>query len=146
MKAFLVGLYALFAFAMASGITIAYRQSEGLVDTDYYEKARTYFSAKAAESSNGLRLTLPDSLHRGKNHVQVRLFSHGKPLENATVKLFLGNLSKTKYDRTIPLQETAPGIYGTGQAEIPFGGIWLVRVDIAKEHLKTTRTWFAEIN
>lgn len=144
MKMFLVALYALFLFAMASGVMIAYRQAEGLVDTDYYEKASAYFTAKAEESSSDLGLTLADSLHKGNNDVQINLSSHGKPLEDAIVKLFLGNLSKKEYDRSLPMQETAPGIYRTAM-KIPFDGVWLVRVDIEKKQLKTSRKWFIEL-
>ncbi|MBM3162775.1 MAG: FixH family protein [Chlorobi bacterium] len=145
MKPFIIALYALFLFAMASGITIAYRQAEGLVETNYYEKASAYFTTKAAESSSGLSVSVPDSLRRGSNEIQVKLLSRNNPLKGADVTFFTGNLSKKAYDRTTPMTETEPGIY-RATAEIPFRGVWLVRVDIRKEQLQTSRKWFVEIN
>ena len=140
-----MSLYSLFLFAMASGITIAYRQAEGLVEQNYYEKASGYFSSKATELSSGLSVSLPDSLHKGNNLVQVRLLTHDRPLRHADVTLFVGNLSKKTYDRAKPMNETEPGNYRTN-AVIPFSGVWLVRVDIRKDQLQTSRKWFVEIN
>ncbi len=145
MKLFLIALYSLFILAMASGITIAYRQAEGLVEPNYYEKASAYFSTKSAESSRGLSVVLPDSLQKGSNEVHVTISTHGKPLRNAVVTFFVGNLSKKTYDRTVPMKETEPGNYRT-TAVIPFEGVWLARVDISKEQLQTSRKWFIELN
>lgn len=145
MKIFLIALYGLFIFAMASGITIAYRQAEGLVEPDYYEKASAYFTTKAVESSRGLAVAMQDSLRKGSNEVLVRISTHDKPLRNAEVTLFAGNLSNSKYDRTVPMKETEPGSYTT-TAAIPFGGVWLIRVDIRKNELQTSRKWFMEID
>lgn len=145
MKIFLIALYGLFIFAMASGITIAYRQAEGLVEPDYYEKASAYFSTKADESSSSLAVVLPDSLHMGNNDVLITISTHDKPLRNAEVTLFTGNLSKKSYDRTVPMHETEPGNYRT-TAVIPFAGVWLIRVDIGKDQLQTSRKWFMEVD
>ncbi|NTW63666.1 MAG: FixH family protein [Chlorobiaceae bacterium] len=145
MKVFLIFLYILFLFAMASGIIIAYQQAEGLVENNYYEKGSAYFHEKAEESSSKLAISHPDSLRKGKNDVRIKITAHGKPLEHAVVTLFIGNLSKKKFDTSLSMYETTPGIY-QAQAMIPFNGVWLVRVDMAKEKLKTSRKWFIEIN
>ncbi|NTU87278.1 MAG: FixH family protein [Chlorobiaceae bacterium] len=145
MKLFLIALYSLFLVAMASGITIAYRQAEGLVEPNYYEKARAYFSTKSAESSSALSVILPDSLQKGSNDILVSISTHGKPLRNAVVTFFVGNLSKKTYDRTVPMKETEPGNYRT-TAVIPFEGVWLARVDIQKQQLQTSKKWFIELN
>jgi len=145
MKVFLVSLYALFLFAMATGVTIAYRQAEGLVESNYYEKASSYFRTKAAESSSELVIAPPDRLRKGKNDVRISIAEHGRPLRQAGVTLFIGNLSTKTHDRSTPMRETAPGIY-TAQTVIPFNGVWLVRVDMEKAQLKTSKKWFIELN
>ncbi|NTU58065.1 MAG: FixH family protein [Chlorobiaceae bacterium] len=144
MKMFIGGLYCLFFFAMVSGIAIAFRQSEGLVETNYYEKGNGWFKAKATEQQLGLEITAPESLAAGVNEVSIRITSHGKPYDGADAKLFVGNVSSGDQDVSYVMRETAPGVYHA-RAVIPFKGKWLVRMDLAGNTLKTSRSWFYDI-
>jgi hypothetical protein len=144
MKLFIGGLYILFLFAMITGVTIAFRQSEGLVETNYYEKGNGWFQAKAAEQQIGLEIKAPESLSPGDNNVSIRLSSHDEPLTGADVKLFVGNVSTSDYDFSSAMRERAPGVYVT-RAFIPSKGKWLVRMDIAGNQIKTSRSWFYDI-
>ncbi|HWR00711.1 MAG TPA: FixH family protein [Chlorobaculum sp.] len=143
-KLLIGGLYLLFFVAMVSGIAVAIRQSEGLVETNYYEKGNDWFLSKAAEQQLGLEIRPPESLSPGNNDVRIRLTSHGKPLEGTEVKLFIGNISTSDHDVSSGMRETAPGVYET-RAVIPYRGKWLVRVDLAGRQLKTSRSWFYDI-
>ncbi len=138
------GLYLMFFFAMVSGIAVAIRQSEGLVETNYYEKGNGWFLTKAAEQKLGLEIKPPDSLSPGNNDVSIKLTSHGKPLEGAEVKLFVGNVSTSDHDFSAGMRETAPGVYET-RTVIPYRGKWLVRMELASKQLKTSRSWFYDI-
>lgn len=143
-KILIGGLYLLFFFAMISGIAIAFRQNEGLVDTNYYEKGNAWFESKAAEAKLGLEVKSPAPLSVGNNDVTIRISSQGKPFEGADVKLFVGNISNSDRDFSSSMHETAPGIYQT-RAVIPYGGKWLVRVDLASNQIRTGRSWFYDV-
>jgi hypothetical protein len=144
MKPFIAGIYALFLFAMASGVYIAYRYAEGLVDNDYYRKGNGWFQAKTAEKMLGLEVGCPASMSLGSNELKFRLTEHGKPLRMADVRLFVGNVSDRSHDFSCPMRETSPGVY-QAMAVVPFRGKWLVRMDLAAAQLKTTRSWFFDI-
>ena len=144
MKIFIGGLYALFLTAMIIGVSIAFRQNEGLVETNYYEKGNGWFQAKTAETKLDLKVKSPEPLSVGNNQVSIRLSLHGDPLEKADVKLFVGNVSNSDRDFSSSMLETAPGIYQT-QAFIPYAGKWLVRMDLASNQLKTGRSWFYDV-
>jgi nitrogen fixation protein FixH len=143
-KLFIGGLYLLFFSAMITGVTIAFRQSEGLVESNYYEKGNNWFQSRATERQIGLEVKAPESLSPGDNNFSIRLSSHGKPLEGANVKLFVGNVSTSDRDFSSAMRETAPGVYVT-RALIPSKGKWLVRMDIAGNKIKTSRSWFYDI-
>jgi nitrogen fixation protein FixH len=145
MKLFLSVLYTVFLFAMGTGIYIAYRDAEGLVESNYYEAAKNYFRTKSSEQSLGLAVGLSDSLKRGENTVTATVTSHGKAFEKASVHLFIGNLSEKDYDSRIVMREKAPGIY-QAKAYIPYRGTWLVRLDLENAQLKTSRKWFVELD
>jgi hypothetical protein len=145
MKIFLSVLYAVFLFAMGCGIYIAYRDAEGLVEDDYYEHARSYFQTKASENTLGLAVSMPETLRKGNNDIRIVMKTHDKPLEHAVTRLFIGNLTKRGYDSTRLMKEISPGIY-QANAVIPFKGIWLIRMELEKDHLKTSRKWFVELD
>jgi hypothetical protein len=145
MKPLFLGLYGLFLCAMGMGFYFAYQKAEGLVDSGYYEKASGYFTAKAAEDSLGLVITPPAALKRGENRVSVSLKSSGRPLEKATTRLFIGNVSRTGFDSRYLMRESAPGIYTT-TAELPCKGTWLVRLELETPTLKTSKRWFMAID
>jgi hypothetical protein len=144
MKIFLAALYALFFFAMATGITIAYRNAEGLVDADYYDKGNGWFHARERDKLLGLETGRPGRLKSGSNEISIPITTHGRPLEHADVQLFVGNLSRKGYDTTLPMREIEPGIYRTSTV-IPFNGIWLLRLDLVNDQFKTSRRWFVEV-
>jgi nitrogen fixation protein FixH len=144
MKLFLYLIYPLFFLAMGCGIYVAYRDAEGLVDKNYYEKGNRYFTAKAVEEKLGIAISKPGTLKKGSNEIRISVTSHGKPLKNAALSLFVGNLSSTSYDSTLTMQEQAPGIY-QATATIPFKGIWFVRIDLQQQQLAATRKWFFDI-
>lgn len=144
MKLFIGGLYIVFLIAMITGIVTAFRLSEGLVETNYYEKGNGWFQSRAAELQIGLEVKAPESLSTGENNVSIRLSSHGKPLEGADVKLFVGNVSTSDHDVTSSMHETTPGVY-QARALIPSKGKWLVRTDITGNKIKTSRSWFYDI-
>lgn len=144
MKLFLYLIYPLFFFAMGCGIYVAYNNAEGLVDKNYYENGKHYFAAKEVEQKLDVAISKPDSLKMGSNEIHISVTSHGKPLEDAALSLFVGNLSSTRYDSTLTMQEEAPGIYHT-TAAIPFKGVWFVRIDLVKQQLRTTRKWFFDV-
>jgi hypothetical protein len=143
-KIMIGGLYLLFFFAMIFGIAIAFRQNEGLVETNYYEKGNGWFQARATEQRLGFEVIAPASLSLGENDICIRLSLHGKPVEGAEMKLFLGNISTTDRDFSCSMRETAPGVY-QAKTLIPFKGKWLVRMDLASSQLKTSRSWFYDI-
>lgn len=146
MKLFLYILYPVFLFAMGTGIYFAYRDAEGLVDNNYYETGKSFFQSKAAEQKLGIAINRPDTLKQGSNEIRIDVTSHGKPLEDATVRLFTGNLSTTGFDSTIIMRELRPGSY-QAIADVPFKGVWLVRIDLEQkpQHFKTSRKWFYDI-
>ena len=144
MKIFLYCLYAVFLFAMGTGFYVAFSGFEGLVEENYYEKASGYFTTKAIEDSLGLEIVLPDSFKKGSNAVEVALFEQGKPLRQAQVSFFAGNVSESGYDVRYRMTEHLPGVYVT-EVHVPFPGTWLMRVDIVTETIKTGRRWFTEI-
>ena len=110
MKLFFYIVYPIFFFAMGCGIYIAYKSADGLVDNNYYENSSRYFQAKATEEKLGIALSLPDTLKPGDNVIRVNATSHGKPLGNVALSLFIGNLSSTLYDSTMIMQKLSPGI------------------------------------
>ena len=144
MKIFLYGLYAAFLFAMGTGFYVAFRGSEGLVEENYYETAKGYFTTRAIEDSLGLEIVLPDLLTKGENAVEVAVYVHGEPLRQADVSFFAGNVSERSYDLRHDMVERSPGIY-RAEVPIPFSGTWLMKVDVANETIKTNRKWFTEI-
>jgi len=145
MKLFLYILYSIFIFAMGMGIYVAYRDTEGLVETNYYETGTKFFQSKASEAKLDIAISKPEALKKGNNTILISVTSQGKPLEHANLHLFVGNLSKTAYDYTKSMQELSPGHY-QANAEIPFKGIWLLRIDLDKQQLTTSRKWFYNIN
>lgn len=145
MKAFIIALYAIFLMAMISGLVVAYRSSEGLVETDYYLKQNSWFEAKTEERRLGLDIERPASLRKGENDLTFVLTGHGEPLRNAGVKLFMGNVSTSDLDVTCAMRETSPGTY-QARITVPSKGKWLVRIDISINKLKTSRSWFYDIN
>jgi nitrogen fixation protein FixH len=144
MKPFIVSLYALFLFAMASGVAVAYRNAEGLMDTDYYEKGSSWFETKQQEQQLGFAVEKPEAISVGGNELTFRLRESAGPLGNAAVKLFIGNVSTKAHDFSVPMQEVSPGVY-RAHAVLPSTGKWLVRIDLASTQLKTSRSWFYDV-
>jgi nitrogen fixation protein FixH len=144
MKIFLYIVYPVFFFAMGCGIYAANKYAEGLVDSNYYEKSRSFFDVKAAEEKQELAISKPGALKKGSNKIRLSVSSHGRPLERAALTLFVGNLSSTGYDSTLAMQELVPGIY-QATADIPFNGVWLVRIDLKQQHLTSSRKWFFDV-
>ncbi len=145
MKLFLYGLYAVFLFAMGTGFYFAHRGAEGLVEENYYEKASGYFATKEREDSLGLKIVLPDSLHKGNNAVDVAVFLRNKPLRQAELSFFAGNVAeKSRHDAEYAMIERSPGVY-RAEVSLPFPGKWLMRVDVESESITTNRKWFTEI-
>lgn len=145
MKIFLALLYPVFIFAMGTGIYMAYKSDEGLVDENYFEKGKNFFHAREMEEQLGIVITEPAPLVRGGNGVNISVTSHGAPLEHAAVTLFIGNVSTTVHDRTFRMREIAPGTY-QAPAEIPLKGTWLMRIELQKNNLTTGRKWFFDVN
>ena len=145
MKRSLSPLYILFLIAMCSGIYVAFRDSEGLVENNYYEKGERFFQSRASEEKLGIAISRPASLRQGNNNVEIKVTSHGKPLEHALLQLFIGNLSSTAYDVTRKMEEISPGCY-QATVSAPFRGVWLLRVDLeGEQQLNTARKWFFSI-
>ncbi len=145
MKPFIIALYALFLFAMASGLTVAFRNAEGLVEPDYYLKQNGWFRAKTEERRIGLQVVRPESIRQGENELTFVLTEHGKPLTNAAVKLFIGQVQNSAQDVTFVMRETAPGIY-KATVDVPARGKWLVRIDLSSNNLNTSKSWFYDVN
>ena len=145
MKLFFYIVYPIFFFAMGCGIYIAYKSADGLVDSNYYENRRGYFQSKALEEKLGIAVSRPETLKPGHNVIRVNATSHGKPLEDYALSLFIGNLSSTRYDSTMFMQKLSPGIY-QATATIPFKGMWFARVDLKQQqHLIISKKWFFEV-
>jgi len=145
MKITLSIIYACFFTAMACGLFVAYKHADGLVESNYYDNSTHYFQTKALEEKLGIALSQPDSLKLGSNAIQIRATSHGKPLEEGALSLFIGNLSNTRYDSTMTMRQTSPGIYTT-TATIPFKGVWFARIDLKQQQqLITTKKWFFNV-
>ena len=144
MKILFYIIYPLFFFAMGCGIYVAFRDDEGLVDKNYYENGTSYFTEKADEEKLGIAISKPGTLKTGNNDIEINVTSHGKPLEHATLTLFIGNLSSNRYDSTLTMQEKSPGIY-QATATILFKGVWFVRIDLQQQKLSASRKWFYDI-
>ncbi|NTU52948.1 MAG: FixH family protein [Chlorobiaceae bacterium] len=144
MKPFIIGLYVLFIVAMISGVTIAYRNAEGLMEPDYYQKQKVWFREKSLERQIGFEVQPPESLTTGSNMVQFIITRRSTPFEKASVTLFVGRVSDKKQDFSCPMRETAPGVY-VAQATLPSKGKCLVRIELTGDQLKTSRSWFYDI-
>ncbi len=145
MKLFFYIMYPLFFFAMGCGIYVAFRDAEGLVDNNYYENSTRYFQAKANEERLGIGVSKPDSLKKGYNVIRIKATSHGKPLQDGNLSLFIGNLSATGYDSTITMHQLSPGIY-QATPTIPFKGVWFARVDLRQQQqLIISKKWFFDV-
>jgi nitrogen fixation protein FixH len=145
MKLFFYIVYPIFFFAMGCGIYVAYSNPEGLVDNNYYENGKHYFLAKAAEERLGIGISRPDTLTEGRNVIRVKATSHGKPLEEGSLSLFIGNLSTTDYDSTMNMQKLSSGTY-QATTTIPFKGVWFARVDLKQQQqLITSKKWFFNV-
>ena len=144
MKPFIAGIFALFLFAMGCGIYVAYHNAEGLVETNYYERGNSWFQVKKEEQRLQFSVRKPDSLSTGRNAIRFVLTEHGKPLRQAEVKMFVGNVSTPVHDVTATMHETAPGVY-EADAVIPSKGKWLLRMDLFATELKTSRSWFFDV-
>jgi hypothetical protein len=144
-KPFIIALYAIFLAAMISGLTVAFRNAESLVEPDYYRKQHDWFRQKGEERRLGLEVRPPAALSVGRNEVTFVLTEQGKPLRNATVRLFIGNVSKSDRDLNLAMRETSPGVYAAA-ASLPLKGKWLVRMELDSDHLKTSRSWFYDVN
>jgi len=145
MKLFIAALYGLFLVAMISGIFIAFRTSEGLVESDYYLKQKRWFSQKSEERKRGIGIDPPASIRQGENELTFVLTEGGKPLKNAKIQLFIGNISSKSGDQTCPMHETAPGVYQT-KAFVASAGKWLVRLDFESSTLNSSRSWFYDVH
>lgn len=145
MKPFIIALYALFLFAMISGLTVAFRNAESLVEPDYYQKQNDWFREKTEERRLGLEVRRPESIRQGENELTFVLTEHGKPLQNAAVQLFIGKVQNSGQDVTCAMRETAPGIY-QARIAVPSTGKWLVRIDLSSNNLKTSKSWFYDVN
>ncbi len=145
MKLFFYIIYPLFFFAMGCGIYVAFRDAEGLVDNNYYENSTRYFQAKALEERLGIGVSTPDSLKRGYNIIRIKATTHGKPLQDGALTLFVGNLSTTRYDSSTAMRQLSPGLY-QATATIPFKGVWFAKVDLRQQQqLITTKKWFFNV-
>ncbi len=145
MKIFFYIVYPIFFFAMGCGIYIAFKSADGLVDNNYYENSSSYFKTKALEEKLGIAVSRPETLKLGQNVIRVKATSHGQPLEDGALSLFIGNLSSTRYDSTKFMQKISPGIYQTS-ATIPFRGVWFTRVDLKQQQqLITSKKWFLDV-
>jgi hypothetical protein len=145
LKPFIIAIYALFLFAMITGLVVAFRNSEGLVETDYYRKQNSWFQEKTEERRLGLEVMKPASIQRGENELTFVLTEHGKPLTHAGVQLFVGNVSTSELDITCTMHETTPGTY-QARATVPSKGKWLLRIDITNNKLNTSQSWFYDVN
>jgi len=145
MKLFFYIVYPIFFFAMGCGIYIAYKSADGMVDNNYYENSTRYFQTKALEEKLGIAVSQPDSLKLGQNIIRVKTTSHGKPLEEGDLSLFIGNLSNTRFDSTMTMRQLSPGLY-QATATIPFKGVWFTRVDLKQQQqLVTSKKWFFNV-
>jgi hypothetical protein len=144
-KPFIIALYAIFLVAMISGLMVAYRNAESLVEPDYYRKQHDWFHQKSEERRLDLKVRKPGTLSVGSNEVTFVLTEQGKPLRNARVRLFIGSVSKSDHDLTIAMRETATGVY-TATVPVPSKGKWLVRMELDSDKLKTSRSWFYDVN
>ncbi len=145
MKPFIIAIFALFLVAMITGLTVAFRNAEGLVEPDYYLKQNSWFQEKTAERQLGLEVKRPQSIRLGDNEMTFVLTEHGTPLRNANVRVFIGNVANGDHDLTRAMRETAPGTY-VASASVPAKGKWLVRLDLSTPKLNTSRSWFYDVN
>lgn len=145
MKPFIIAIYALFLVAMITGLVAAFRNSEGLVETDYYRKQDSWFQEKTEERRLGLEVEKPASIREGENELTFVLTEHGKPLTHAGVHLFVGNVSTSEHDLATAMRETSPGTY-QARVTVPSKGKWLLRLDISTGNLNTSRSWFYDVN
>ncbi|HEB75593.1 MAG TPA: hypothetical protein ENJ04_04510 [Nitrospirae bacterium] len=146
MKALIYGLYGVFFFLMGTTFYVAADVYDGLVDTNYYESARDYFESSRMEEALGLEVAVEgERLKRGRNGFSVRISAGGRPLSGADVRLFVGNISTTGYDRTYPLVEGAAGVY-SADVEIPVSGRWLLNLGIEDRRIRTGKKWFITVD
>ncbi|NOZ24596.1 MAG: hypothetical protein GXO94_00665 [Nitrospirae bacterium] len=145
MKALIYGLYGVFFFLMGATFYVAADVYDGLVDTNYYESARDYFVSRQREEAVGLKVSVVgEGLRRGLNGFSVMVSTGEGPLSGADVRLFVGNISTTRFDRTYPLKERTAGIYAA-DVEIPAGGKWLLNLGIEDGKMRTGKKWFVTV-
>jgi len=143
-KPFIIAIYALFLFAMISGLVAAFRNADGLVEPDYYLRQSSWFREKTEERRIGLEVRRPASIRTGENELTFVLTEHGNPLTKAAVKLFIGKVQSSGQDVTHAMRETAPGIY-KATVDVPARGKWLVRIDLSSNNLTTSKSWFYDV-
>ncbi len=145
MKKLIYLLYAVFLSLMFVTFYIASGVYDGLVEENYYIKAKHYFSTKGEEEKKGFSITVdPADAVVGDNRFSITLSILDRPLTGASVTLHTGMISGTELDRAYSLRETAPGSY-EGTVSIPRKGKWVFRVEIKSEQIDTTRKWFVDV-
>ncbi len=144
MKALIYALYVLVIFITVYTGYMAYKVYDGLVEEQYYVKAKNYFKTKRLEEDLGIKVSLKGSFQLGKSMVEIVLTERGKPLRGAIVNVYLGHASTTKYDRACQMKEVQSGVYACNLS-IPVKGKWLVRAAIQFGDFKTYRRWFVDV-
>jgi hypothetical protein len=143
-KKFIYVIYVVFAILMGFTFYMAHSTFDGLVEPGYYKKSKEFFNAKEAEEALGLSVSVPETLADGPNRFRVEIGATSGTLEGAKVELYVGDVKTMKSDMSFTLRETSPGVYET-EVTIPYGGKWLMRLEIDHESIKTERRWFIKV-
>ena len=104
MKLFFYIVYPIFFFAMGCGIYVAYTSTDGLVDSNYYEKSTHYFQTKENNIHQG-----PCTITAGQRTVTLNI--EPKPIR--TMKEITFSVTVTPCDKlpeTLLLDLSMPGM------------------------------------
>lgn len=130
-------LYILFGFFgvmfVANGIFtyLAVSTFNGLVTDDSYRRGLEYDQRLAAEAKQE-RLGWTADLKFSDRRDELRLSlagEDGRPVSGRLVRVRVGRPATDKFDRTVLLNETAPGTYSR-EIALPGDGNWLASLEV----------------
>ena len=108
---------------------LASTTNNALVVDDYYREGRA-INLELARDRHAVDLGLAGSLTReGDGHPRLRLQAATSGVLPQAVTLRLVHATRAELDRTITMQASAEGDYGSPQATLPDSGRWNIQIE-----------------
>jgi len=122
---------------LANGIFTYFAVStfNGLVTDDSYRRGLEYDERLAAEARQK-RLGWTADLNLSDRGDELRLNlagENGRPVSGRLVRVRVGRPATDKFDRTVLLNETAPGTYSR-EISLPGDGNWLASLEVVESY------------